>query len=153
MAWFCLNLKQYSPLAHHFHEVPGIPKSLNSLRENELQATCSIGEIIEQTCKWTNKKISGSAHIIIRINKHYSHIIHDVPHPCGWMSHASRLLTTHLDYADVKLLSSRTRNQTYDSQFAQLPAKKAARHRSGRLSWSVTIVQSARCPGATHYCM
>jgi hypothetical protein len=40
------------------------------------------------------------------------------------MSHASRLLTTRLDYAHVKLLSSRMRNQAYGSQFAQLSTKK-----------------------------
>ena len=140
------------PLAHRFHEVPGIPQSLNSLRENGLQATYSIHEIIEQNLQANKQKISRSGHIIIRINKHYSHIIHNVPHPYGWMSHASRLLVACPDYADVKLLSSWTRNQVYGSQFAQLPAKKAAWHRSGRLSWSATVVQSARCPGAPHYC-
>ena len=71
------------PLAHRFHEVPGIPQSLKSLRDNWLQATCSIGEIIEQNLQADKQKISGSAHIIIRINKHYSDIIHDVPHPFG----------------------------------------------------------------------
>jgi hypothetical protein len=139
-------------LVHRFHEVPGVPQSLKSLRENRLQTICSIGEIIEQNLQANKQKISGSAHIIIRINKHYSHIIHDVPHLYSWMSHASRLLAAHLDCADVKLLSSRTRNQACGSQFAQLPAKKAARHRSGRLPWSATNVQFARCPGTPHYC-
>ena len=106
---------------------------------------------IEQNLQADKQKISGSIHII-RINKHYSHIIHDVPHPCGGMSHASHLLVAYLDYVDVKSLSSRMRNQTYGSRFTQLLAKKAAWHRSGHLSWSATVVQSARCPDAPHYC-
>ena len=71
------------PLAQHFHIVTGVPQSLNSLRENGLHATCSIGVIMEQILQVDKQKISESVHIIIRINKHYSHIIHHVPHPFG----------------------------------------------------------------------
>jgi hypothetical protein len=85
----------YRSLAHRFYEVPGVPQLLKILRENWLQATCSIGEIIEQNLQANKQKISGNAHIIIRINKHYSHIIHDVSHPYDWMSHASHLLAAH----------------------------------------------------------
>ena len=70
-------------LAHIFHVILGVPQSLNSLRENGLHATCSIGEIIEQILQADKQKLSGSTHIIIRINKHYSDIIHDLPHPFG----------------------------------------------------------------------
>jgi hypothetical protein len=124
----CSPLMDYrwpGSLVHRFHGVLGTPQSLKSLRENGLQATYSIGEIIEQNLQADKQKISRSTHIIIRINKHYYHIIHDVPHPYSWMSHVSHLLAAHPDYTDVKLLSSRTTNQAYSSQFAQLPAKKA----------------------------
>jgi hypothetical protein len=50
------------------------------LRENGLHATYSIGEIKEQMLQADKPKILESAHIIIRINKHYSNIIYDVPH-------------------------------------------------------------------------
>jgi hypothetical protein len=86
MAWFYLNLTQYwIPTVSSGPGLPrilGIPQSLNSLRENGLYATCNIGEIIEQILQ-ADKKISGSAHIKIRINKHYSDIMQDVPHPFG----------------------------------------------------------------------
>jgi hypothetical protein len=142
------------PLAQHFHVVPGVPQSLNSLLKNGLQATCSIGVIMEQILQANKQKISRSAHIIIRINTYYSHIIQDdIPYPLGWMPHTSRLLAARPDYAHVKLLSSRMRNQAYGTQFAQLPAKKVARHRFGRLSWSASIVQSAWCLGTPHYCI
>ena len=157
MAWFCLNLMQYwMPVVVLWP----IASMKSQAYPSRLRACVRMGckphvaymkSYIEQNLQADKQKISGSIHII-RINKHYSHIIHDVPHPCGWMSHASRLFAAHPDYADVKLLSSRMRNQAYGSQFAQLPAKKATRHRSRRLSWSATVIQSARCPGAPHYC-
>ena len=81
--WSAILDASCRPLAHRFQEVLGVPQSLKSFRENGLQATCSIGEIIEQNLQADKQKISRSAHIIIRINKHYSHIIHDVPHPYG----------------------------------------------------------------------
>ena len=71
------------PPAHRFHEVLSVPQSLNSLREYGLQATYSIGQIIEQNLQANKKNIRKRSYIIIRINKHYSHIIHDVPHPFG----------------------------------------------------------------------
>jgi hypothetical protein len=72
------------PLTQHFHVVPDVLQSLNSLRENGVHATCNVGVIMEQILQADKQKISRSAHIIIRINKHYSHIIHDdASHPFG----------------------------------------------------------------------
>jgi hypothetical protein len=56
------------------------------------------------------------------------------------MLRASRLLAANPDYTKLKLEFSRTRNQAYGSQFVQLPTKKAGQHRSGRQSWSATVV-------------
>jgi hypothetical protein len=63
-------------LSHRFHEVLDVPQSLKSLCENWLQATCSISEIIEQNLQADKQKISESAHIIIRMNKHYYTMYH-----------------------------------------------------------------------------
>jgi hypothetical protein len=120
------------PLAYHILKVPDVSQSPKILRENGLQGTWSIGVIIEQNLQ-ADKKISESAHIIIRINKHYSHIIHDVPHPLNWMSQASRLLEACPDCPAIKLVSSTLTNQIYGSQFSQLPVKKTVRHQSARL--------------------
>jgi hypothetical protein len=61
MAWFlpkshAILDASYRSLAHRFHKVPGVPQSLKSLRENWLQATCSIDEIIEQNLQVDKKK-------------------------------------------------------------------------------------------------
>jgi hypothetical protein len=68
------------PLAHHFHEVPSVPQTLKSLRENWLQATCSIGKIIEHNLQADKQKILEIINIIIRTNKHYTLISYTTYH-------------------------------------------------------------------------
>jgi hypothetical protein len=100
------------PLADCIHEIPVIPQSFKSLRENGIQMLQA-----------DKQKISRIAHIIIIINKHYSHIIHTVPHPLSYMMHSSRLLTAHSEHTELKLVSLFGINQEYGTQSAQVPAK------------------------------